>query len=174
MAIATIETAEFSEGSMGLHDTVEEFRAICQHMASPSAYRASRWYAHVSGSLPATQPCIGLSSRQASGDNRKYRQAHARYSMRPEESQLQQGEWTTHRQQPRPLCVLEEKLQGGLFLRFGKLSGIRESNPPPRLGKPVHYRCANSALLIMRTNNMEPIPGLEPGTHALRMRCSTN
>ena len=24
-------------------------------------------------------------------------------------------------------------------------SGIRESNPPPRLGKPVHYRCANSA-----------------------------
>ena len=34
-------------------------------------------------------------------------------------------------------------------LPFGKpcmlLSGIRESNPPPRLGKPVHYRCANSA-----------------------------
>ena len=25
------------------------------------------------------------------------------------------------------------------------MSGIRESNPPPRLGKPVHYRCANSA-----------------------------
>ena len=25
------------------------------------------------------------------------------------------------------------------------VSGIRESNPPPRLGKPVHYRCANSA-----------------------------
>ena len=28
---------------------------------------------------------------------------------------------------------------------IGKVSGIRESNPPPRLGKPVHYRCANSA-----------------------------
>ena len=28
---------------------------------------------------------------------------------------------------------------------IGNVSGIRESNPPPRLGKPVHYRCANSA-----------------------------
>ena len=28
------------------------------------------------------------------------------------------------------------------------LSGIRESNPPPRLGKPVHYRCANPARKI--------------------------
>ena len=25
------------------------------------------------------------------------------------------------------------------------VSGIRESNPPPRLGKPMHYRCANAA-----------------------------
>ena len=49
------------------------------------------------------------------------------------------------------------------------MSGIRESNPPPRLGKPVHYRCANSAFLLY-----EPIRGLEPRTHALRMRCSTN
>ena len=31
---------------------------------------------------------------------------------------------------------------------FLHLSGIRESNPPPRLGKPMHYRCANSAYLI--------------------------
>ena len=46
------------------------------------------------------------------------------------------------------------------------VSGIRESNPPFKLGKLAHYRCANSA--------MEPIPGLEPGTYALRMRCSTN
>ena len=65
------------------------------------------------------------------------------------------------------------------------MSGIRESNPPPRLGKPVHYRCANSACMYF--NNFvimnfafvaslfkEPIPGLEPGTYALRMRCSTN
>ena len=68
---------------------------------------------------------------------------------------------------------------------IGKVSGIRESNPPPRLGKPVHYRCANSACMYF--NNFvimnfafvaslfkEPIPGLEPGTYALRMRCSTN
>ena len=25
-------------------------------------------------------------------------------------------------------------------------SGVRESNPPPRLGKPMHYRCANTAI----------------------------
>ena len=26
------------------------------------------------------------------------------------------------------------------------VSGVRESNPPPRLGKPMHYRCANTAI----------------------------
>ena len=26
-----------------------------------------------------------------------------------------------------------------------KKSGIRESNPPPQLGKLMHYRCANAA-----------------------------
>ena len=43
---------------------------------------------------------------------------------------------------------------GSLYLLANRLvlnklngkSGIRESNPPPRLGKPVHYRCANSAI----------------------------
>ena len=30
------------------------------------------------------------------------------------------------------------------------LSGIRESNPPPRLGKPVHYRCANPAQIVQK------------------------
>ena len=29
-------------------------------------------------------------------------------------------------------------------------SGIRESNPPPRLGKPMHYRCANAANAVQR------------------------
>ena len=29
--------------------------------------------------------------------------------------------------------------------RIPTKSGIRESNPPPRLGKPMHYRCANAA-----------------------------
>jgi hypothetical protein len=29
-----------------------------------------------------------------------------------------------------------------------KKSGIRESNPPFRLGKPAHYRCANSAAFL--------------------------
>lgn len=55
------------------------------------------------------------------------------------------------------------------------LSEIRESNPPHRLGKPVHYRCAN--LAKENTNSFhkkEPRAGLEPATHALRMRCSTN
>ena len=30
------------------------------------------------------------------------------------------------------------------------MSGIRESNPPPRLGKPMHYRCANAANSVQR------------------------
>ena len=30
-------------------------------------------------------------------------------------------------------------------------SGVRESNPPPRLGKPMHYRCANTAILKSAT-----------------------
>ena len=30
--------------------------------------------------------------------------------------------------------------------RGPKESRIRESNPPPRLGKPMHYRCANPAV----------------------------
>ena len=33
-----------------------------------------------------------------------------------------------------------------LFSNVEVWSGIRESNPPPRLGKPVHYRCANPAM----------------------------
>ena len=37
------------------------------------------------------------------------------------------------------------------LLKVGKfLSGIRESNPPPWLGKPMHYRCANPALGLQR------------------------
>ena len=69
--------------------------------------------------------------------------------------------------------ILFPILERGLAL--GNMSGIRESNPPPRLGKPVHYRCANSAKLsYSKKMPLEPIPGLEPGTYALRMRCSTN
>ena len=30
-------------------------------------------------------------------------------------------------------------------IEIGRGSEIRESNPPHRLGKPVHYRCANPA-----------------------------
>ena len=33
------------------------------------------------------------------------------------------------------------------------VSGIRESNPPPRLGKPMHYRCANVAKITKHTYN---------------------
>ena len=32
--------------------------------------------------------------------------------------------------------------------RIPTKSGIRESNPPPRLGKPMHYRCANAAISL--------------------------
>ena len=32
-------------------------------------------------------------------------------------------------------------------IEIGRGSEIRESNPPHRLGKPVHYRCANLANL---------------------------
>ena len=34
--------------------------------------------------------------------------------------------------------------------RIPTKSGIRESNPPPRLGKPMHYRCANAAISLQR------------------------
>ena len=46
------------------------------------------------------------------------------------------------------------------FSVFCFMSGIRESNPPPRLGKPMHYRCANSAFLFLsryRDSNPGPI-----------------
>ena len=32
--------------------------------------------------------------------------------------------------------------------RIPTKSGIRESNPPPRLGKPMHSRCANAAISL--------------------------
>ena len=40
-----------------------------------------------------------------------------------------------------------KKKSGGKGIKFpkDKESGIRESNPPFRLGKPAHYRYANSA-----------------------------
>ena len=60
-----------------------------------------------------------------------------------------------------------------MYPAFSFWSGIRESNPPPRLGKPMHYRCANSAG-EKKCVKTEPMAGLEPATYALRMRCSTN
>ena len=33
-----------------------------------------------------------------------------------------------------------------LWMKEKSVSGIRESNPPFKLGKLAHYRCANSAL----------------------------
>ena len=33
------------------------------------------------------------------------------------------------------------------------LSGIRESDPPPWLGKPMHYRCANPAFSECKDSN---------------------
>ncbi len=44
----------------------------------------------------------------------------------------------------------------------------------PGLGSP----CTTDVLIPLMNKILdfcfEPIPGLEPGTHALRMRCSTN
>ena len=37
----------------------------------------------------------------------------------------------------------QRKKDGRAVFHF--LSGIRESDPPPWLGKPMHYRCANPA-----------------------------
>ena len=54
---------------------------------------------------------------------------------------------------PRKFLIFGERrnggksnVQGAFFCkRIPTKSGIRESNPPPRLGKPMHYRCANAA-----------------------------
>ena len=64
---------------------------------------------------------------------------------------------------------------GNLFTEniivFVFLSGKRGSNPWPQAWEA----CAlPTELLPQCDNDIEPIPGLEPGTHALRMRCSTN
>ena len=40
-------------------------------------------------------------------------------------------------------------------------SGIRESNPPPRLGKPMHYRCANAANLLQSYNKKCTLPNFK-------------
>ena len=37
-----------------------------------------------------------------------------------------------------------------------------------------HYRKKKSQTLLTPICSKEPIAGLEPATHALRMRCSTN
>ena len=78
-----------------------------------------------------------------------------------------------------------------LFSSF--LSGIRDSNPrpsaweanalPTELIPPDEYRMVNDTpeeekkrvrTCILTLGESEPIAGLEPATHALRMRCSTN
>ena len=55
------------------------------------------------------------------------------------------------------LCCPDFPRRRGLKLEFFfphsaidrcTVSGIRESNPPPRLGKPMHYRCANAAISL--------------------------
>ena len=41
--------------------------------------------------------------------------------------------------------VTERSVIGQCDLIVERVSGIRESNPPPKLGKLMHYRCANAA-----------------------------
>ena len=54
------------------------------------------------------------------------------------------------------------------------INGARTRDP--QLGKLVLYQLSyyRKVERIKEKAIMEPIPGLEPGTHALRMRCSTN
>ena len=70
-------------------------------------------------------------------------------------------------------------MQNNLFSKAGKYlwggrraaSGTRTRDP--QLGKLVLYQLSYCRDVYLH-KKMEPIPGLEPGTHALRMRCSTN
>ena len=39
-------------------------------------------------------------------------------------------------------------IQKNGYIQLKKQSGIRESNPPPKLGKLMHYRCANAAVIF--------------------------
>ena len=69
-----------------------------------------------------------------------------------------------------------------IFLRRGAINGTRTRDP--RLGKPMLYqlsyyrleenRARTVGVLTLVCGLREPIAGLEPATHALRMRCSTN
>ena len=62
----------------------------------------------------------------------------------------------------------------------GAVNGTRTRDP--RLGKPMLYQLSyyrNVTKMVDKKDIIafqeeEPIPGLEPGTYALRMRCSTN
>ena len=51
-----------------------------------------------------------------------------------------------------------------------KISRIRESDPPPRLGKPMYYRCTNPALIIMINKGNEIIKIFLIMTDANRVR----
>ena len=51
----------------------------------------------------------------------------------------------------------------------GAVNGTRTRDP--QLGKLVLYQLSYYRI---NATTVEPIPGLEPGTYALRMRCSTN
>ena len=51
-----------------------------------------------------------------------------------------------------------------------KISRIRESDPPPRLGKPMYYRCTNPASFIMINKGNEIIKIFLIMTDADRVR----
>lgn len=40
---------------------------------------------------------------------------------------------------------MEDEQKIALKMRANFLSGLRESDPPPQLGKLMHYRCAKAA-----------------------------
>ena len=77
---------------------------------------------------------------------------------------------TSKTQKKRPFRVAIFMLNLLFFQRFTPLSDKRGSNPRP----PAWEASALPTELLSQVFAIEPIPGLEPGTHALRMRCSTN
>ena len=101
-------------------------------MDSPSLPVTVRMKSSVSGIPAVTRVSVGIRSsieivsfpEELSGDTRSEHAAHIR---------------------------TDKKMVFFIVFRFvpqlrGAWSRIRESDPPPWLGKPMHYRCANPAL----------------------------
>ena len=64
---------------------------------------------------------------------------------------------------PRPQRTLVPETSASTKFRHdSNKSGIRESNPHPRLGKPLHDHCANTAKNWSRRDSNPPLSDCEP------------